>query len=173
MNVIQISRDLTKRFSAVTDITKVRPNKLQISVASLKQANEIVASELFTREYTVYVPSREVEIDGVVSDWSLTCDDLLKYGIGRFKNLALPLVKILDCKQLYSVSVAEDTKVYFPSNSFRVTFAGSALPSHVEIDRVRLPVRLFVPWVMNCLNCNQSGHTATHCCNKARCGKCW
>ena len=25
---------------------------------------------------------------------------------------------------------------------------------------------------MNCLKCKQLGHTATHCCNKARCGKC-
>ena len=25
---------------------------------------------------------------------------------------------------------------------------------------------------MNCLNCKQLGHTTTHCCNKARCGKC-
>ena len=83
----------------------------RVSVASLKQANEIAASELFTRKYTVDVPSREVEIDGVVSDWSLTCDDLLKYGIGRFKNPSLPPVKILECKKLYSVSVAGDTKV--------------------------------------------------------------
>ena len=77
LNIIQISRDLTKRYSAVTDITKVRPNKLRVSVANLKQANEIAASKLFTREYTV--PSREVEIDGVVSDSSLICDDLLKF----------------------------------------------------------------------------------------------
>ena len=138
MNVIQLSRDLTTRYSAVTDITKVRPNKLRVSVASLKQANEIVASELFTREYTVYVPSHEVKIDGVVSESSLTCDDLLKCGINRFKNPALPPVKILECKQLYSVSVAGDKKVY--SDSFRMTFAGSALPSHVEIDSARPPV---------------------------------
>ena len=86
LNVIQISRDLTKRFSAVTEISKVKPNKLRVSVSSLKQANEIVASELFTREYHVYVPSREVEIDGVVTEASLTCEDLLQFGIGRFKN---------------------------------------------------------------------------------------
>ena len=103
----------------------------------------------------MYVPSREVEIDGVVSDSSLTCDDLLKYETGRFENPALPPVKILECKQLYSVLVDGDKEVYSPSDSFRVTFARSALPSHAEIDRVRLPVRLFVPQVMNCLNCKQ------------------
>ena len=82
--------------------------------------------------------SREVEIDGVVSDSNLTCDDLLKYGTVRFKNPALPPVQTLECKQLYSLSVAGDKNVYSPSDSFRVTFAGSALLSHVEIDRVRL-----------------------------------
>ena len=74
---MQISRDLTARYSAVTDISKVRANKLRVSVANLKQANGSVASELSTREYTVYVPSRKVEIDGVVNEESLTCDDLL------------------------------------------------------------------------------------------------
>ena len=73
---------------------------------------------------------------------------------------------------MYSVSVAGDKKTYSLSDSFRVTFAGSALPSHVVIDKVRLPVRLFIPRVMNCLNCKQLGHTASHCCNKARCSKC-
>ena len=172
LNVLQISRDLTKRFSAVSDITKVRPNRLRVSVTSLKQANEIAACELFTREYHVYVPSREVEIDGVVSEGSLTCEDLLQFGIGRFKDSQLQPVKILECKQLYSVSVAGDKKTYSRSDSFRVTFAGSALPSHVVIDKVRLPVRLFISRVMNCLNCKQLGHTATNYCNKARCSKC-
>ena len=158
MNVIQISRDLTKRYSAVTDICKVRPNKLRVSVADLKQA----ASELFTLEYHVYVPSREVEIDGVISDSGLSYDDLKKNGEGRFKDPLLPPVKIIECKQLYSVSVTGDNKIYSPADSYRVIFAGSALPNHVVIDKVRLPVRLFIPRVMNCLNCKQLGHTATH-----------
>ena len=55
LNIIQISRDLIKRFAAVTDSCKVRPSKLRVSVASLKQANEIAASELFTREYRTSV----------------------------------------------------------------------------------------------------------------------
>ena len=78
LNILQISRDLTKRYPAVSEITKVRPDKVRVSVGDRKQANEIAASELFTREYHVYVPSRVVEIDGVVSESSLTEDDLLK-----------------------------------------------------------------------------------------------
>ena len=172
LNCMQISRDLAKQFPTVTEILKVRPNKLRVTAQSLKQANDIASFKLFTLEYRVYVPARVVEIDGVVTERGLTVDQLLKSGIGRFKDSALQPVKILDCKQLHSVSFDNGVKNYTPSDSFRVTFAGSALPSHIDVDRVRLPVRLFVPRVMNCLNCKQLGHTASFCCNKARCGHC-
>lgn len=172
LNIIQISKDLTSHYKGVIEISKVRPNKLRVVVNDLKQANDIASSELFTREYRVYVPARDVEIDGVVTDPSLTVEHLLESGVGCFKNTSLPEVKILDCKQLRSVSLVGGVKTYTPSDSFRVTFAGSALPSHVSIHRVRVPVRLYVPRVMNCLNCKQLGHTAAYCCNKARCGKC-
>ena len=82
------------------------------------------------------------------------------------------VLKTAPCKQLHSVSVNGDNKKNSLADSYWVTFVGSALPSHVVIDKVHLPVRLFIPRVMNCLNCKQLGHTATHCCNKTRCGKC-
>ena len=172
LNVIQIGKDLAKQFSDVTEITKVRPNKLRVVVKSLKQANAIVNFELFTREYRVYIPAKDVEIDGVVTEENLTADDLLNQAVGCFKNPLIPKVKMLECKILHSASIVNGKKKYVPSNSFRVTFAGSALPDYILLDRVRLPVRLFVPRVMNCLNCKQLGHTATYCCNKARCNKC-
>ena len=172
LNIMQISKDLVKHFSAVTEIFKVRPNKLRVTVSCLKQANAIAGFELFTREYRVYVPARVVEIDGVVTDAGLTVEDVLKFGSGRFKNSNIQPVKILDCKHLHSVSFDNGEKRYTPSDSLRVTFAGSALPSFIDVNRVRLPVRLFVPRVMHCLRCKQLGHTATHCSNKIRCGKC-
>ncbi|XP_055543317.1 uncharacterized protein LOC129728874 [Wyeomyia smithii] len=172
LNIIQISKDLVKQYKAVTEIFKVRPNKLRVRVSDLTQANAIVCSELFTREYRVYIPARIVEIDGVVTEAGLTIDDLLSAGVGRFKNPSIQPVKMLECKRLHSMSLDGGNKKYTPSDSFRVTFAGSALPNYIEVSRVRLPVHLFVPRVMNCLNCKQLGHTATHCCNKVRCGKC-
>jgi hypothetical protein len=172
LNVIQISRDLAK-WTSVTEITKVRPNKLRAVVANLKAANEIVASQFFTIEYRVYIPSRDVEIEGVISDESLTVEDIKRHGVGRFKNLASTNVKILDCCQLVSGSHVNGQKTYTPSASFRVTFEGTALPHYVVIDNLlRLPVRLFVPRPMNCRNCKTMGHTASHCCNKTRCSIC-
>ena len=172
LNLLQISKDLTKEYKGVTEISKVRPNKLRVVVGNLKEANDIACSELFTREYRVYIPARDVEIDGVITDSSLSVECILQSAKGCFKNKTCPEVKVLDCKQLRSASIIGGKAVYTPSDSFRVTFAGSALPSHVSIHRVRLPVRLYVPRVMNCLNCKQLGHTAAYCCNKARCGKC-
>lgn len=172
LNVVQISRDLTKRFSAVTEITKVRHNKLRVVVSSLKQANEIAVSPFFTLEYRVYIPARDVEIEGVVSEESLTPEILEQQAVGRFKNPLLPPVKILEVQRLGSVSLSEGKKSFTPTDSFRVTFSGSALPHYVELGKLRLPVRLFVPRVMSCLNCKQLGHTASHCGSKARCSKC-
>ena len=81
----------------------MRPNKLRVVVSILKQANEIASHELFTREYRVYIPAKDVEIDGVVTEGSLTVDDILRHGVGCFKNPLIQDVKILDVKQLHSV----------------------------------------------------------------------
>lgn len=172
LNVVQIADDLTKRFSAVTEITKVRHNKLRVVVSNLKQANEIAVSQFFTLEYRVYIPARDVEIEGVVTESSLNSEILQKQAVGRFKNPLLPAAKILDVQQLGSVSLSEGKKSFTPTDSFRVTFSGSALPHYIELGKLRLPVRLFVPRVMNCQNCKQLGHTASHCGSKARCSKC-
>lgn len=171
LNIKQISKDLTKRFSSVTDIVPVSTSKLRVSVGDRKQANEIASYELFTLEYHVYLPSNEVEIRGVITEGSMTCDEI-KQGCGRFKNRFLPSVQILDCKQMHSVSHEGEKKVYSLSDSFCVTFSGSALPDYVMIDKLRLPVRLYVPKVMECANCKQLGHTAQYCCNKPRCATC-
>ena len=170
LNVLQITRDLKRLFSAVTLIEKVG-NKVRVSVGNAKQANEIARSELFLREWNVYVPSRDVEVVGVVTEESLTASDL-QQGVGVFKNSALPEVKILDCRQLSSVSLKDGKKIYSPSSSFRVTFEGSTLPKYVSIGCLRLPVRLFVPRVWTCQNCQQLGHSTSYCGNKARCTKC-
>ena len=172
LQVLDISQDLGDRYKSVTVIQKVRKDILRVVVGSLKEANEIACCELFTKKFHVYVPSRNVEIDGVVTEPSLEREHFIRHEVGRFKDPRLYDVKILDCRPMHSARLVEGETKYSATGSFRVTFAGSALPNHVVVDRVRLPVRLFVPRVMNCLNCKQLGHTATHCSNKARCGKC-
>lgn len=172
LNINQIEKDLFKRYSSVTDILKVRPDKLRVTVGNRRQANEIVACELFTLEYRVYIPCRDVEIEGVVTEASMTRDDFIQNGVGVFKNPTLPEVKILDCIRMHSSSLVGTKKTYTLSDSFRMTFSGSALPDYVKVGRVRIPVRLFVPKVMHCTKCKQLGHTADFCGNKPRCDLC-
>lgn len=171
LNLISITRDLTRKFSGVSEIKRVHANKIRVVVNNISHANEIVTCELFTLEYRVYIPSRIVECDGVVTEEGLTLDELYECR-GYFRNPAVSPVKIIEVKQLFSSSTKDGKTVYSPSNSFRVTFEGSALPKYIEIDKARLPVRLFVPKVMNCQKCKQLGHTTAYCCNKARCIKC-
>lgn len=171
LNLINITRDLTRRFSGVSEIKRVHANKIRVVVNNIIHANEIVTCELFTLEYKVYIPSRIVECDGVVTEEGLSIDELYECR-GYFKNSALNPVKIIEVKQLFSSSTQDGKTVYTPSNSFRLTFEGSALPKYIEIDKARLPVRLFVPKVMNCEKCKQLGHTTAYCCNKVRCIKC-
>ncbi|EDS40849.1 conserved hypothetical protein [Culex quinquefasciatus] len=51
-------------------------------------------------------------------------------------------------------------------------FCCAALPDYIELFKHRLPVRLYVPRVMSCENCQQLGHTKTYCSNKSKCSKC-
>lgn len=119
-------------------------------------------------EYHVYIPSATVECIGVVTEPFLTRSDIMS-GTGGFKNRAVPPVQILDAIQMNHVSPDGSKK---PSNSFRITFSGSALPDVLVIGLLRLPVRLYVPTVMHCEKCQQLGHTSLYCCNKPRCNKC-
>ncbi|XP_055640980.1 uncharacterized protein LOC129778228 [Toxorhynchites rutilus septentrionalis] len=173
LNVIRISKELTQKFSAVTEITRMGPDKLRVVVSSRTQANEITRCDLFAIEYRVYVPCCNVEIDGVITEKGLTRKEIID-GVGRFKYSSLKTVKILACDRLKSVSQNDknDKRVLNRTNSFRVTFEGSALPNYVAIGALRLPVRLFVPRVMKCNKCMQLGHTTAYCCNKKRCADC-
>ncbi|XP_055598740.1 uncharacterized protein LOC129748240 [Uranotaenia lowii] len=172
LNVVQITKDLA-RWPSVTSISKVRSDKLRVVVADRKGANEIVASKFINLEYHVFVPSRNVEIEGVITEMSLKAEYVKSNGVGKFKGLDSTSVEILDCRQLKTADVVNGVKKYSPAASFRVTFAGTALPHYVLIDgMLRLPVRLFVPRPMSCKKCIKMGHTESHCCNKARCPRC-
>ncbi|XP_055633350.1 uncharacterized protein LOC129773729 [Toxorhynchites rutilus septentrionalis] len=139
LNVIQIMKDLT-RDTSVEEIFKVRPNKLRVVVSERKDANEIVADKHFILEYRVWIPSNDVEIGGVITETGLTCEKIRSEGAGKFKKLPSAEVIILDCRQLGKVSQEKEITKFTPSDSFRVTFAGSALPDYVMALRVKYRV---------------------------------
>lgn len=171
LNFVRITKDLHNHYPGLVQCTKLNKSKLSVIVNSAEEANQIVKDIRFCVEYRVWIPAHKVEIDGVVTDDSLSLVDLSR-AVGRFKNPKLPAVEVLECRQLGNVTTEGGQKKFIPSASFRVTFAGSALPDYIELYKLRLPVRLYVPRVMSCENCQQLGHTKTYCSNKSKCSKC-
>ncbi|XP_062712384.1 uncharacterized protein LOC134289821 [Aedes albopictus] len=168
LNKLQIAKDLEKSFRGILEVDSPSRDKLRVTVSDRDQANRIANYELFSREYRTYLPSLEIECHGVVTEDSLTRASILA-GAGGFKNRAVPLVPVLDAVQMNKAQPDGSKK---PSQSFRVTFSGSALPSVLVVGLLRLPVRLYEPKVMHCEKCRQLGHTALYCSNKPRCGLC-
>ena len=120
---------------------------------SADQANQITRDQRFVLEYKVWIPAHIVEIDGVVTEESLTTEEIMK-GVGCFKKTNLPTVKILEARQMGTVKGQGENKKFTPNNSYRVTFAGLALPDYVVLEnKLRLPVRMYIPRVMSCDNC--------------------
>lgn len=171
LDTTTISNDLHKQYRSIQQIRKITLKKIRVVVTDRNDANAIVKNKLF-QQYRVYIPSEEVEIDGVIEDSSLNVQDILENGVGKFRNPNAPSVNILDVVQLVSSRRDGENIVYDPSHSYRITFEGTALPDYLEINRALIPVRLYIPKVLMCTNCKRYGHSAKMCDNKARCGKC-
>lgn len=104
------------------------------------QASEIAFSQNFTQQYRVCILVCDVEIQrsGQCTEGSLSSETLKKQVVGRFKNHVLPSVQT--CKDWIS----------YHTYSFWVTFSGSTFPHYIELEKLRLTVRLFGPRVMIC-----------------------
>ncbi|XP_055522673.1 uncharacterized protein LOC129716858 [Wyeomyia smithii] len=168
LKVVQICKTLRLRYTSLIEVYKVKADKLKVTFSDLEHANAVVEDQNFTIEYRVYIPARAIEIEGVITEPDLTEKEILE-GTGRFKNPNLPEIKILECRRMYS---KDNMGKYSPNDSFRVTFEGKVLPDYLELFKLRLPVRLFIPKVMTCTNCLQLGHTKAYCSNKTKCCKC-
>lgn len=172
LNAVRISEGLWKHYLGVTDVTKLHQNKLRVVVNNPKDANDIVTDPRFCVEYRVWIPARSVEIDGVVTEEGLTAQQI-RNGVGHFKRSNLPADQVVEVRQMGTSKGEDMTKQFAPSCSFRITFAGTALPDFLLIDNVlRLPVRMYHPKVMKCENCQKLGHTKAFCNNKSVCSKC-
>lgn len=142
LDFLGFKRNLTRWYPG-TEFHQVNRNKLRVTAPTYKNANDIASDVGYNSEYYVYIPSRDVEIDGVVSAASLTCEDVME-GKGRLQNAVTSTIDILHCKKLQASSMVNGKKTYLQSDSLQVTFAGSILPQFVEIDKKNFPVRLFV-----------------------------
>lgn len=171
INVLLISAELHKCFKTVKLIEKVSYGKLKVVFSDFNDANQSIQNEMLCKLYRVYIPSSDVEIDGVVEEAEIDFEHVVENGNGTFKDGRLKPVRVLECQRLVE-SIPDMPNNYVLSRSFRVTFEGIILPAYLEIDHVLIPVRLFTPKVMSCAKCHRLGHTEKMCNNKARCGRC-
>lgn len=172
INVLLISAKIYEKYSSVKEIKKISLDKLRVVFGSRTDANSLLESKLFADSYRVYAPSEICEINGVIYDDSLECEEILNRGIGIFKNKAISPVNVLDCHRLSKFLLNEKGGKYIHSNCFKITFAGSVLPDFIRVGEVVFDVRLFYPKLMHCERCLLFGHTIAFCSNKPKCSKC-
>ena len=89
LRVMQICKTLKKDYTSLTEIFKVKTDKLKATFSDPRQANAVVQDPNFNIEYRVYIPARVVETEGVITEADLTEEDIMK-GVGCFKNPSLP-----------------------------------------------------------------------------------
>ncbi|EAT42865.1 AAEL005642-PA [Aedes aegypti] len=152
---------------------QVELRKIRVTMSDRNEANEVVVLPRFKGLYRVYIPSAEVEIDGVVYDEVISPEEVVKIGQGKFTNPQLPMISVLECERLaMREEIASNEMSFKPSNAMRVTFAGTALPDYLCINGALLKVRLYSPKIMLCRKCGRLGHTSKYCTLKPRCGQC-
>lgn len=82
-----------------------RPNKLRVEAPTYDIANKIAYRATFSMEYNIYIPSRNVESEGEISDARLSVQ-VLKQSSGIFRRpRTSDLLVVLDASQLYSASM--------------------------------------------------------------------
>lgn len=172
INVLLISSEVYKLYKSVKEIKKISLDKLRVVFGSREDANALLESKLFYNSHRVYAPCDSCEINGIIYDESLDCEDVLNYGSGVFKNKTISPVKILECVRLSKLLFSDKGSSYTHSNCIKLTFSGSVLPDYVDIDNVKFRVRLFYPKIMHCDRCLLFGHTSHFCSNKPKCLKC-
>lgn len=156
-------------YKSVKEIKKISLDKLRVIFGSRDDANSLLESKLFCNSYRVYAPCDSCEINGIIYDEDLDCNDIVNFGSGKFKNKAIPPVKIFDCMRLSKLTFSDKKSSYMHSNCIKITFEGSVLPDYVDIDNVIFQVRLYYPKIMHYDRCLLFGYTSQFCSNKLKC----
>ena len=94
-------------------------------------------------------------------------DEIVTDGEGKFKNVHLPNVKILDAVRFMRKTEEASAKSQLEkTNIVRVTFDGLVLPEQINLYGLLIPVREFKRRQMFCEKCLSYSHTKAHCNNK-------
>lgn len=140
--------------------------KAKFLMVSAKSANQLVAKQY--PAVKLFIPQRLVECLGVAS---IDADDEdLKY------------MRSFEKSKMYQTNDAEIVEVrrmkkqgergQVPLSLVVITFSGSELPSHVELNNTLYPVRKYNYPVRQCRQCWRFGHMVKQCKSKRRCNFC-
>lgn len=176
-----LAKKMLDKFPLVDEILSLNNSKLKIITKSLKTANTIIKDEELRSLYRVNVPFDLCEVKGVVGipvDYSEK--EIFDYT--NIKHKAefgfiehLEKLSVLEVRRnMRTVTDKESgAKSRVDVNSVVITFPGTILPSHVELDGLVYPVKSFIEPVLQCYKCFKFKHTTKSCRKKNMlCRKC-
>jgi hypothetical protein len=130
-------------------------------------ANSLVREKLFSdNELTAYIPQHLTEKKAIVRgvDTKLTESQLT--------TLIESEVPVLGVRRMTRLVEQDGEKIKIPRQTIVVTFAGLSVPKAVTINYIKCPTELYIPKVVQCLNCLRFGHISSQCNSKSRCKTC-
>ncbi|EDS42956.1 conserved hypothetical protein [Culex quinquefasciatus] len=86
INLITVADTINRYYSSVERISKENRHTVKVILTDREEANHLPQNPTFTPSYCVYVPCRYVEIDGIVDEPGLKPTELIKHGVGKFRN---------------------------------------------------------------------------------------
>ncbi|XP_045762974.1 uncharacterized protein LOC123865785 [Maniola jurtina] len=157
------------RSENITDVTRIRyvnPYKVRIQFSNIESAEKLVSCNTFLEKGWRIQKTYEVGIS---------------YGIIRNVEIELPEEEIKENirteHELVSVKRLmrrnDDETGWLPSETIRLGFKGTAVPSYVYVCDMRIQIEKYVFSVTQCTKCWRFGHSKNNCPNKKIvCPKC-
>lgn len=152
----------------VDEIQFINKSKLKLITPSLETANKILESKEFNTLYKLNVPYDLCEVRGVVEiphEYAeseifqyLNIKHKIEYGhINHINDIKVVEVRRLSRRNNNNPPTRVDI------DKVVVTFNGTILPSHVELDGLVYPVKSYVEPVLQCYKCFRFRHSTKVC----------
>lgn len=155
--------------NSIYKIKYIHKNKMLITFDNVTGANEFLSCSVFTDMGWSCQKTSEVGVSyGLIKAMELDISD------EDLKANLTSSAEVISIKRLNKrCSENPEGNGWTPSETIRLGFQGSSLPSYVYIYNLRIPVERFVFPVTQCANCWKFGHLKIRCpYKKLVCPKC-
>lgn len=156
-NSIRLTAELEN--IAPSSILQIRPNKA-LNVIAIDTRNLQTTAQLLKRETLLGVPMYTYEPRSKT------------HAVGVIKDVSKDITEEELRAQLKSTVKLVQLRRLGDSQTVRLTFVGSELPSHVAVGCVRHPVTAFSPRPVQCHSCGKLGHLTVRCARQKVCLRC-